>query len=477
MPCLPILRWGEPYQSMEQLDVPGCDGVPAGTMGWANPGLIRRDLRRAEEASACLAGLSTRRWLEIAAEAGARFAEDTLPCGDAQQTPEDWVALTARSTGLPHAACREHMGKLRQVLVSLEAVLSGLTRGLPLAELDAASATGFAPGSLRLVRLASSLGVVLPSNAPGVNAVWLPALALKVPVLLKPGRNDPWTPFRLAQAFFAAGCPRQAFGFYPSGHDGGETLLRSCAAGLVFGGPAAAARFAGISSVQVHGPGHSKVVIGADRIDRWHELLDVVVDSVQANAGRSCINASTVVVPSEGAALAKALGRRLGPLPVLPLDHEAAGVASFPDPRTARAIEQRLEAGLASGAVEDAAAPFRRGPRLVEAHGQTWLRPTVLRVLDPGHPLARAELPFVCVSVLEVPARELAREAAHSLVVCALSEDSALLSALSRTPSIGRLHAGPRPTIRIDHGQPMEGNLFKLLFQQRALSMASWQDA
>ena len=55
------------------------------------------------------------------------------------------------------------------------------------------------------VALADALGVSLPSNAPAVNSLWLPAPVLKIPVLLKPGREDPFTPFRIVQALLAAG--------------------------------------------------------------------------------------------------------------------------------------------------------------------------------------------------------------------------------------------------------------------------------
>ena len=66
-----------------------------------------------------------------------------------------------------------------------------------------------------------ALGVILPSNSPAVNALWMPSIILKIPVLLKPGREEPWTPWRVIQAFIRAGCPPKAFSFYPTGHDGG----------------------------------------------------------------------------------------------------------------------------------------------------------------------------------------------------------------------------------------------------------------
>ena len=54
--------------------------------------------------------------------------------------------------------------------------------------------------------------------------------------------------------------------------------------------------------VQGHGPGFSKVIVGADLIDTADErprLLDVMLESIADNGGRSCVNASTIVVPRE----------------------------------------------------------------------------------------------------------------------------------------------------------------------------------
>src|SRR6185503_16507119 len=82
---------------------------------------------------------------------------------------------------------------------------------------------------------AQCLGLVMPSNSPGVNSLWLPAIALKIPVILKPGREEPWTPYRIIQAFIAAGCPAEAFGFYPTDHEGADQILRSSGRALIFG--------------------------------------------------------------------------------------------------------------------------------------------------------------------------------------------------------------------------------------------------
>jgi len=112
-------------------------------------------------------------------------------------------------------------------------ILNGLTRGLDLSLLDA----GF--GELAGIPISfypttQALGLVMPSNSPAVNSLWLPAIALKIPVMIKPGREEPWTPFRLIQAFIAAGCPAEAFGFYPTDHEGAAEILKSCGRALLF---------------------------------------------------------------------------------------------------------------------------------------------------------------------------------------------------------------------------------------------------
>ena len=41
-----------------------------------------------------------------------------------------------------------------------------------------------------------------------------------MPLVLKPGSAEPWTPYRLIQAFIGAGVPPDAFGYYPADHAG-----------------------------------------------------------------------------------------------------------------------------------------------------------------------------------------------------------------------------------------------------------------
>ena len=57
-------------------------------------------------------------------------------------------------------------------------------------------------------------------------------------LVLKPGPQEPWTPFRMTQAFIQAGVPRQAISIYPGLGDVGKAVVDSCPRTLIFGSTA-----------------------------------------------------------------------------------------------------------------------------------------------------------------------------------------------------------------------------------------------
>ena len=71
-----------------------------------------------------------------------------------------------------------------------------------------------------------------------MHTLWLPVIPLQIGLVLKPGPQEPWTPYRMAEAFFAAGIPREAISVYPGGGDVGAAVLDSCGRNLIFGGTA-----------------------------------------------------------------------------------------------------------------------------------------------------------------------------------------------------------------------------------------------
>ncbi len=463
---VPILRGGRPYLSKETLNLGDyATGEPIARLNLANPGLISRDLLRDDWTP--LQDLRVGDILAMLRKAAEHFMTARLPAGDRLQSPEEFVAAQCATTGLPQSLCRQNMAKVRSAMLNMEAILDGLTGGLDLDVVDAGY--GLRDGhTVSYAPKARRFGAVLPANSPGVHALWLPAIALKMPLALKPGQREPWTPLRIMESLRAAGFPAEAFGFYPSGHDGAGVILRKCGASMMFGSGASVKAWLGDPRVEIHGPGYSKVLIGPDKAEAWRDYLDLIVTSVSSNGGRSCINASSVRTPAGGRELAAALAERLAALRPRSRDDAEALLAAFADPTTARGIDAAIERGLAQGGAEDVSARIRGPRRLVEFEGGTYLLPTVIYCEDLENPLANQEYLFPFVSVLDVPQAELSDTLGPSLVVTALTDDRRLERELLGRPEIGRLNLGPVPTSVLQWDQPHEGNIFDHLYQQRA---------
>jgi Aldehyde dehydrogenase family len=468
---LPILRRGRPYRSVEAVRVPHFRTKETFVeLSEANPGLVRRDLREEGQAAmrAPLEQLTARELVGLCGRAAEAFVSATLPLGDASQTAADYVRQLSATTGLPHVLVRRNVEKIRGVLAGIGTVLDGLTRGLDLSVLDRGQ--GEAGGhAVSFVPRSPTLGVVLPSNSPGVHSLWVPAIALKTALVLKPGTAEPWTPWRLVQAFVAAGAPPEAFGFYPTDHAGAGEILRRCGRGMVFGDVASTRAWFADPRVEVHGPGYSKVLLGSDAADEWRQHLDVMASSVLENGGRSCVNASGVWTAAHGREIAEALAARLAAVVPRAEDDPQAQLAPFANPDVARRLSAAIDRDLQVPGAEDVTARHRASGRVVEWEGSTYLLPTVVRCDSPEHPLANREFLFPFASVVEVPADTMPAVLGPTLAVTVLTRDEGLRRRILASPLLQRLNLGPLPTWQVSWDQPHEGNLFEHLYARRAL--------
>jgi hypothetical protein len=474
LPHIPALRRGKPYASLDQADVKDCrTGEALARISQVNAGIVRKDLAKIGESRDALKQLSCEKLIAICGEAARLFIAETLPLGDQghTQSPEQYVETLSATSGLPFVMVRHNMQKIALALGNMRTVLNGLTRGIDPAVIDRGYGE-HAGARVSFFAATHSLGLVMPSNSPGVNSLWLPAVPLKIPVILKPGREEPWTPYRLIQALVAAGCPAGAFGFYPTDHEGSAEILRACNRALIFGDKNTTAQYANDPRIQVHGPGFSKILIGEDDIERWPDYVDMMVASISDNGGRSCINASAVVVPKYAAEISNALAERLGPISPLGARDENARLSAFANHKMADGIDAAIEDGLGTAGATDATAKYRGGPRKAAFEGGVYLRPTIVHCDSFAHPLANREFLFPYASVVEVAQAEMLKQIGPSLVVTAVTKDPAFRDALIESPDIDRLNLGPISTMQVSWDQPHEGNLFEFLYRRRALEVA-----
>src|SRR5258708_38321304 len=99
---IPVLRWGEPYKSLETDKVVHfATGEPLAEVSRANAGLIERDMRHAKRARDVLREIPIGDLMQMMKKAADLYTDAELPLGDGTQTPEQFVKMQSATTGLP----------------------------------------------------------------------------------------------------------------------------------------------------------------------------------------------------------------------------------------------------------------------------------------------------------------------------------------------------------------------------------------
>jgi len=469
---IPALRFGKPYTSLEKAQlVHHVTGEPIAEISQVTGSMIARDLGQMERIHKELAAIPVRDIIEMYKKAADHFVNSTLPCGDIELSFDDYVRNLSATTGSPMVFCKRNALKVHYVMENIEEVIGGLTRGLNIEALD----RGFTTTSGRMQAFfptTNVFGAVLPSNSPGVHSLWVPTLAFKVPLLLKPGREEPWTPFRVIQSFIKAGIPAQFIGFLPTDHAGAGDILRLCGRSMAFGDDRTMAPYKNDHRVEIHGTGYSKYLLADDKADQWADYVDLFAEGIAANGGRACVNASGIWTTRNADAIAEAVSKKFATMTPRPWDDPNCEIAGFAKPEVAKAINSMIDEALKTPGAVDVTEKIRGTPRLVEVGRIAYLLPTIIRCETPEHPLANKEFLFPYASVIECPQADLLKRIGYTLAATALTEDMGFIAEVMACPHIERLNIGPLPTNRLTWDQPHEGNLFTHLYKQRALSIA-----
>jgi acyl-CoA reductase-like NAD-dependent aldehyde dehydrogenase len=464
---IPVLRWGEPYKSLETDKVVHfITGEELGEVSRANGGLVERDMRHSRRAREALREVPIKDLLQMMKKAADLYTKAELPLGDGTQTPDQFVRMQSATTGLPEHMCRFNMEKNHFVLSQMDKILDALTRGLDLDILSKGYGIESRGVPVSYQPQSPVLGMVLPSNSPGVHTLWLPIIPMQIGLVLKPGPQEPWTPYRMAQAFIQAGVPKQAIAIYPGLGDIGAAVLAHCPRSLIFGGTATVEQYKGNPRVQAHGPGFSKILLGDDVVDQWEKYLDLMIHSVLVNSGRGCINCSGIWASRHTKAIAEAIAARMGPIEPLPPEDPNAALAAFTVPKQADAVWADIERDLTTPGVHHMTEKY--GPRLVKKERCDYLRPTVILCDSAEAAIAKKEYMFPFCTVVQCPQEKMLASIGPTLVCSAITEDKKLQRALLDATHIDRLNIGPVPTVKLNWLQPHEGNIVDFLFRARA---------
>lgn len=461
--------FGTVYDSLNQHPVVDLgSGEVLASLGLVQENKIAVDCERLgllQKAADILRGIPVYDRIQMSVAAANIFQHEVLEGGGVSQTPAGYMNLLARTSGLSYMLVRANTERICAALRDTEDIMSGLSRGLPLGIYDCG--LGEQGGArVRLNPRIKALGACLPNNSPGVNVIWLISLAFGIPVLIRPGSSEPFTPYRLIQAFIKAGFPKEVFGFYPCDHDAANRIPLLTQGAIVFGSDDTVKKWANCPLVQVHGSGFSKLFIGEDLIEKWKSLIPQIAVNVSANSGRSCFAVSTIVVPKYAKEIAAALAEELANLKPGPLNEPNVTLSAMAMPNAAKSVNETINAGLKAGGAIDMSARYRDGDRLVLFEGRTYLLPTVILCDTMDHPLAREEFLFPYTAVVEASNEDAFIQMGKTLAL-AVYTNNERLKVRARRSGVSLVSIN-RPTSMLDRRQPHEENLFELLFERQS---------
>ena len=404
-----------------------------------------------------LAALPVRDLLDRIASAGQLFLGEGAPAaGAGLESFERYQRRVVAATGLPAGWVRT---SAHWLAFGLRHAAESLRVQSPTGGLDVYDDPGYVRETnvgLAFAPRVRLLGATMPANDPAVYAWPALALAMKVPIVLRPSDRDPFTAVRLGRALLAAGVPESAVHVLPGDRSVGETVCREADHALAFGGDDAVAQFRDDPSVETYGPGESVAVVARDPTD---DELDSLARGVTRAGGRACFCLTRVVATGDcdADALADRLAERVAALPGArygPLDDERTGVPGF-----SASDASRLDDTVERLGGEDLTAARRdRDDRLVEDDGVARLLPTVLRTDD-----LVPELPFQLAGVAERDRASLPDCLGDAYLAVAIGDDG-IERSLVRSPDFRKVYGGRYPAA-VDLRETHETYLASFLYE------------
>lgn len=416
-----------------------------------------------------LADLSIEGLIELMADAGDHFAEDTL--GPDNTSPEDYIENVVRVTGLPISTVTKAVRTIHHSFKHIKATIQAQSPGTDTTVFDTLHYEPTEDVTAAYIPKGDNLGLIAPSNHPAVFSLALAVYGMKYPLTIRPSDGDPFTPARIVHALHKAGAPEESVVLLPGDRAIGEKTVENSDMAIGFGGADLQQKYDSDQNVKIHGPGNSKVFVDAEQVGDDSTVLQLE-EAMMADGGRGCINMSQIVTTGSADLLADHLAQRIGNVPVRDPLEESARIPAVTDVAQAEKFDRLISQTLKSSKAEDITERYDDRPRVIQQNAVTYLRPTVIRLdweeFEDGEHRLFQELPFQYATVVSVPESDIEDALSNSLAVTLLSNNQRLERTLLRDPSIGKLYANGELTCDIDLREPHEGYLSDFLFKKQA---------
>jgi len=465
MEKIPILRFGEIYESNEKREIYDCENNAISEISMAIPLIFKTDIMKQSKVVSCkLRSTSINQIIKWVKKAGKIFASEDLDVGGTLQSPQEYCNSIVRVTGMPMHMSMDILNDVQEYMEHIDEIVSKQFRIDNLQVLDTFK-TSFNSMIYGITPKADVLCAVMPGNHPIVNMMWIIAFAMKYPIVIKPSFDDPYTPFRLIYSLIRAGADKEFFSFYPVNHSEVTDLLKVSGCGIIFGGNDVKEIYRSYPWIKVYGPGNSKMIVGRDCKASMEEVAKFIAKSALYHSGRACISTSSIITENNGQKLAKEIGKIFLAVQIKDLGEEEAILSAVRDKHKAELIVDAVNQIIKSGKVID----MTPDVEIIQYHNnKVFLMPKVLYCKDVNDPIFGIEYSFPFIMVGEVQESELSDVLKSTLSCCVLSDNNKLIQDLLLLPQVEKIYQGFVDSCKMDFGMPHNGFMSDFLYKYKA---------
>ncbi|MHB8062816.1 MAG: aldehyde dehydrogenase family protein [Ruminiclostridium sp.] len=394
------------------------------------------------------------RLVSIIKNAGEILVSDILEGESFQEYIENFTC----STGLPLSVAKRGLLDLSNSMMEIDKILEREVPEHRIHVLDEGIISDNR-GKLALSPFGKVLGIIAPSNHPSVHISWITALAMKYSIIVKPGKDDPFTPYRVMHSLLKAGLYNELISMLPTEHECTAKLVDGCDKVIFYGTQKAIELFRS-EKVIPRSAGNSKVFVDLEGGQPEEKALNISAQSVVYHGGRRCTNASSIVVMGDAERFAYSLAEMVRCKLLEPIDEKAV-LGCFKSFEEANDFNRYIEENLNGD--RDISGEVCKKSRLQQLGGLNFLTPTVLLCKSEDSFLYGKELPFPFVTVVKA-SMDVKKQLSNSLAITLFTENEKIIKGCAQDPNVGKVILNaPTYTSRI--GEPHDGFLFNSLYR------------
>lgn len=464
---IPAYINGACYTSIEDQTIIAIDGRELGKLSQVPLIKTHEITARAADTFYGMRNIPSRRIIAGFKRVAALLREENWRFADL--TRESYYRVVSAATGFPKASMPGEVEEIATILDNIESIIrvqlpGNIEQTLDYNRFDVpGNQVGYYPAGKNLL-------VKIPGNVPSIVSYWLVPLALKIPVILIPPPEEPFTHWLLWQAIhFADPELSRYLQFLPCQHAVWSALLSKVERIMLPESSQHEIVNNSLLRTKTHiiHHGRSKLLIVGD----WTEAgVGTAYRRMLWNHGRTCTGLTSVILSADADGFCWRLAQRIAATFPAGIEQNLGSLPLFPTLK-AHTINDSIEKYMAEGMAEDITAVVGARPRLLEQENYAMFLPTVIWVKQPDCGIFGLELPFPFVTVTSATCEnDLLRLARDSLIVSVMGDCETFLEKICFEGSINKVFSGAFVERGYNYLDPHEGYMADFLYTKKAVA-------